>query len=82
VIPEAGTSIACFVAYQQSGAYSKTPERYGTGHPEGLIALEPAKSGVAFGKLVPLLIGVILDLLRSSKPDPFGYKASETGSSL
>ncbi len=56
VIPGAGASIACFVAYQQSRTYSKTPERYGTGHPEGLIAPESANNGVTSGTLVPLLI--------------------------
>jgi len=56
VIPGAGASIASFVAYQQSRTYSKTPELYGTGHPEGLIAPESANNGVTSGTLVPLLI--------------------------
>jgi len=56
VIPGAGASIASFVAYQQSRTYSKTPELYGTGHPEGLIAPEAANNGVTSGTLVPLLI--------------------------
>jgi len=56
VIPGAGASIASFVAYQQSRTYSKTPELYGTGHPEGLIAPEAANNGVTAGTLIPLLI--------------------------
>ncbi|MDA1089987.1 MAG: tripartite tricarboxylate transporter permease [Proteobacteria bacterium] len=56
VIPGAGASIASFVAYQQSRTYSKTPELYGTGHPEGLIAPEAANNGVTSGTLIPLLI--------------------------
>ena len=56
VIPGAGASIASFVAYQQSKTYSKTPELYGTGHPEGLIAPESANNGVTSGTLVPLLV--------------------------
>ncbi|WP_413717575.1 tripartite tricarboxylate transporter permease [Silicimonas sp. MF1-12-2] len=56
VIPGAGASIASFVAYQQSRTYSSTPERYGTGHPEGLIAPESANNGVTSGTLVPLLV--------------------------
>ena len=35
VTPGAGASIAAFVAYQQSRVLSKTPEKYGTGHPAG-----------------------------------------------
>lgn len=56
VIPGAGASIASFVAYQQSRSVSKTPELYGTGHPEGLIAPESANNGVTSGTLVPLLV--------------------------
>ena len=56
VIPGAGASIASFVAYQQSRSYSKTPDAYGTGHPEGLIAPESANNGVTSGTLIPLLI--------------------------
>ena len=56
VIPGAGASIASFVAYQQSRAFSKTPERYGTGHNEGLIAPESANNGVTAGTLIPLLV--------------------------
>ncbi len=55
VVPGAGASIAAFVAYQQSRFFSKTPERYGTGHPEGLIAPESANNGVTAGTLIPLL---------------------------
>ena len=56
VIPGAGAAIASFVAYQQSRLFSKTPERYGTGHVEGLIAPESANNGVTAGTLIPLLI--------------------------
>jgi putative tricarboxylic transport membrane protein len=56
VIPGAGASIASFVAYQQSRTFSKTPEKYGTGHIEGLIAPEAANNGVTSGTLVPLLV--------------------------
>jgi putative tricarboxylic transport membrane protein len=55
IVPGAGASIAAFVAYQQSRFFSKTPERYGTGHPEGLIAPESANNGVTAGTLIPLL---------------------------
>ncbi len=56
VIPGAGAAIASFVAYQQSKNFSKTPELYGTGHPEGLIAPESSNNGVTSGTLIPLLI--------------------------
>lgn len=56
VIPGAGAGIASFVAYQQSRTFSKTPELYGTGHAEGLIAPEAANNGVTAGTLIPLLV--------------------------
>ena len=56
VVPGAGASIAAFVAYQQSRTYSKTPELYGSGHIEGLIAPESANNGVTSGTLIPLLV--------------------------
>ena len=56
VVPGAGAAIAAFVAYQQSRAFSKTPELYGTGHVEGLVAPESANNGVTSGTLVPLLV--------------------------
>ncbi len=56
VVPGAGAAIAAFVAYQQSRTFSKTPELYGTGHVEGLVAPESANNGVTSGTLVPLLV--------------------------
>src|SRR5210317_1212082 len=56
VIPGAGASIASFVAYQQSRTFSKTPEKYGTGHIEGLVAPESANNGVTSGTLIPLMV--------------------------
>jgi len=56
VIPGAGAAIASFVAYQQSRTFSKTPEAYGTGHVDGLIAPEAANNGVTAGTLIPLMV--------------------------
>jgi putative tricarboxylic transport membrane protein len=59
IVPGAGASIAAFVAYQQARLFSATPERFGTGHPEVVIAPEAANNGVTSGTLVPLMaIGV------------------------
>ncbi|MDI7259115.1 MAG: tripartite tricarboxylate transporter permease [Thermodesulfobacteriota bacterium] len=59
IIPGAGASIAAFVAYQQTRTFSKTPELFGTGIPEGVLAPESANNGVTSGTLVPLMaIGV------------------------
>jgi putative tricarboxylic transport membrane protein len=55
IVPGAGASIAAFVAYQQSRMWSKNPEAYGTGVPEGVIAPEAANNGVTSGTLVPMM---------------------------
>ena len=55
ITPGAGASIAAFVAYQQSRLWSKHPEKYGSGIPEGVIAPEAANNGVTSGTLVPTL---------------------------
>jgi putative tricarboxylic transport membrane protein len=59
VLPGAGASIAAFVAYQQARMFSRTPDKFGTGHPQGVVAPESANNGVTTGTLVPLLaIGI------------------------
>jgi len=54
-IPGAGASIAAFAAYQQARLFSRTPERFGKGAPEGVIAPEAANNAVTAGAMVPLL---------------------------
>lgn len=55
IIPGAGATIATFVSYQQNRSFSKEPEKFGTGHPEGVIAAEAANNGLTSGSLIPLL---------------------------
>jgi len=55
IVPGAGASIAAFVAYQQSRMWSKHPEQYGSGVPQGVIAPEAANNGVTSGTLVPMM---------------------------
>jgi len=50
VIPGAGAAIASFVAYQQSKLFSRTPERYGSGHINAAImAVVLEYHGIHFG---------------------------------
>jgi len=55
LIPGVGGQIAGLVSYDQSKKFSKNPERYGTGHPEGVIAAESANNAMVGPSLVPLL---------------------------
>jgi putative tricarboxylic transport membrane protein len=55
ILPGAGGAIAGFVGYAAAKRVSKTPEKFGTGIPEGVAASEAANNGVCNGSLVPLL---------------------------
>lgn len=53
LIPGLGGTVANFVAYGQAQQTSKRPELFGTGIPEGLIAVESANNAKEGGSLVP-----------------------------
>ncbi len=55
LIPGVGGQIAGLVAYDQSKKFSPEREKFGTGHPEGIIAAESANNAMVGPSLVPLL---------------------------
>src|SRR5688572_3722555 len=55
VLPGAGSTIASFISYGIEKAYSKHPEKFGTGVPEGVAAPEGANNAETGGAMVPLL---------------------------
>jgi putative tricarboxylic transport membrane protein len=54
-IPAAGSAIGVTVAYAQEKRMSKTPERYGTGIPEGVVAPESSNNACVGGALIPMM---------------------------
>lgn len=54
-VPGAGGSIANLLAYDQAKRASKTPEKFGTGTPEGVIASESGNSATSGGGLIPMI---------------------------
>lgn len=54
-LPGAGGSIANLIAYDQAKRGSKTPERFGKGTPEGVVASEAGNSATAGGGLIPMI---------------------------
>lgn len=54
-IPGAGGSIASFLSYDQAKKMSKTPEKFGTGHHEGIVASESSNNSLVGGSLIPML---------------------------
>jgi putative tricarboxylic transport membrane protein len=55
VLPGAGSTIASFVSYGIEKAFSRRPEKFGTGVPEGVAAPEASNNSETGGALVPLL---------------------------
>jgi putative tricarboxylic transport membrane protein len=55
VLPAIGGSAANIMAYDQAKKFSKHPERFGKGTPEGLIASESANNANVGGSLVTIM---------------------------
>jgi putative tricarboxylic transport membrane protein len=55
IIPGTGGAIATWISYGQARQWSRTPEKFGTGHYEGLVASDSCNNGVTGGALIPTL---------------------------
>lgn len=55
VMPGAGGTVASFMSYNEARRWSRRPEEFGKGSPEGIAAPESANNTVAETALVPLL---------------------------
>ncbi len=53
LVPGTGAAIATWVSYGQARQWSSEPEKFGTGHEEGLIAADACNNGVPGGALIP-----------------------------
>jgi len=55
ILPGVGASISSMVSYGTAKTFSKRPEKFGTGHDEGIVASEAANNANAGGALIPLI---------------------------
>ena len=55
ILPGVGASISSMVAYGVARAMSRTPEKFGTGHEEGIVASEAANNANVGGAMIPLI---------------------------
>jgi TctA family transporter len=55
-LPGAGADIAAWMSYAMSKKFSKTPERFGVGHEEGIIESGAANNSALAGAWVPALV--------------------------
>jgi putative tricarboxylic transport membrane protein len=55
-LPGAGADIAAWMSYAMSKKFSKAPEKFGTGHVEGLIESGAANNSALAGAWIPALV--------------------------
>jgi putative tricarboxylic transport membrane protein len=56
ILPGAGGSIAGLVSYSEARRASRTPESFGKGEPDGVIATEAANNATVGGGFIPTLV--------------------------
>ena len=55
-LPGAGADIAAWMSFAMSRKLSKEPEKFGTGHPEGLVEAGAANNSALAGAWIPALV--------------------------
>ena len=55
VLPGIGATLAAFMSYNEAVRWSKRPEKFGTGEPEGVVAPETANNAATGAAMIPLL---------------------------
>lgn len=56
ILPGAGGSIASLVAYSEARRSSRTPEQFGKGAPDGILATESSNNATVGGGFIPTLV--------------------------
>ncbi|MGL4813509.1 MAG: tripartite tricarboxylate transporter permease [Beijerinckiaceae bacterium] len=65
-LPGAGADMAAWVSYSLSKRFSKEPEKFGTGHPEGLVEAGASNNAALAGGWIPaLLFGIPGDTITA-----------------
>ena len=79
-IPGAGGDIAVFVSYGFNKSFSRHPEQWGTGIPNGVASTESANNGCSGGAMIPLLsLGVPGDAVTAVLLGAFIMKGIQPG---
>ena len=66
ILPAAGSTISNILAYDQAKKASRTPERFGTGFEDGIIAPEAANNATAGGSLITMMaLGIPGDIITA-----------------
>ena len=82
-IPGAGGDIDVFVSYGFNKSFSKHPEKWGTGIPQGVASTESANNGCSGGAMIPLLsLGVPGDAVTAIILGAFIMKGIQPGPTM
>ena len=66
ILPAAGSSISNILAYDQAKKASSTPEKFGTGIEDGIVAPESANNATAGGSLITMMaLGIPGDIVTA-----------------
>ena len=66
ILPAAGGSISNILAYDQAKKASRTPEEFGSGTPDGIVAPEAANNATAGGALITMMaLGIPGDIVTA-----------------
>ena len=87
ILPGVGATVASIAAYTTAKNFSKTPELFGTGSEEAIVAAESANNATTGGTLIPLLAlgipGGLADavllaalIIHDLRPGPLLYSTS------
>jgi len=67
ILPGIGSTTAAIASYTTARGFSRTPEKFGTGTEEGIVAAETANNAAVNGALVPLITlgipGSVIDVI-------------------
>lgn len=55
LLPGVGATLAAFISYNEAVRWSRHPEKFGTGEPEGVVAPETANNAATGAAMIPLL---------------------------
>lgn len=55
ILPGVGATLAAFLSYNEAVRWSRHPERFGQGEPEGVVASETANNAATGAAMIPLL---------------------------
>jgi len=87
ILPGIGSNIGSMLAYTAARVVSKTPEKFGTGHRDGIVASEAGNNATVGGALIPLVAmgipGSVVDAvlmgamaIHDVHPGPFLFRSN------